>query len=209
MKTTSLNASMNDLHTRQLMYNVTYLTSHCSPRLRHSWADTEDDLTWFMNPWVGEILEVKWLFVDCCPWTHAANTELEQERPCQGEPGVNSPRKLMALLGTYWKDQASMNSLSSSECLVLVWWGSVWSSQGCLGPISISKTMWSSIVPSVRHFVGRCWRRSDSVFRPKSEWHMHSRYYKTCHNDFLWIMLSSSLVISSRNDNTVRVRMIH
>jgi len=87
------------------MYNVTYLMSHCSPRLRHSWADTQDDLTCFMNPWVGGILGVMWLFVDCCPWTHAANAELEQVRPCQDEPGVNSPRKLMALVGTYCKDQ--------------------------------------------------------------------------------------------------------
>lgn len=54
-----------------------------------------------MNPWVGEMLGVKWLFVACCPWMHAVNAELEQVRPCQGEPGVNSPSKLMALLGTF------------------------------------------------------------------------------------------------------------
>lgn len=52
-----------------------------------------------MNPWVGEVLGVKWLFVVCCPWMHAVNAELEQVRPCQGEPGVNSPSKLMALFG--------------------------------------------------------------------------------------------------------------
>lgn len=40
-----------------------------------------------------------------CPWMHAVNAELEQVRPCQGEPGVNSPSKLMGLVGTYCKDQ--------------------------------------------------------------------------------------------------------